>query len=62
MTTNKTTTATENRDLVLTRIIDEPREKVFKAWTDPRCLKNGSRQCLGRRPWLKQTSAPEDRA
>jgi uncharacterized protein YndB with AHSA1/START domain len=30
--------ATE-RDLVLTRIIDAPREKLFKAWTDPELLK-----------------------
>src|SRR5450755_260347 len=28
-----------DRDLVLTRIIDAPREKVFKAWTDPELLK-----------------------
>ncbi len=35
MTTSKATTRTEGRDLVLTRIIDAPPEKVFKAWTDP---------------------------
>ena len=28
-----------DRDLVLTRIIDAPREKVFKAWTDAELLK-----------------------
>jgi uncharacterized protein YndB with AHSA1/START domain len=28
-----------NRELVLTRIIDAPPEKVFKAWTDPEILK-----------------------
>lgn len=28
-----------NRELTLTRIIDAPREKVFKAWTDPELLK-----------------------
>lgn len=28
-----------DRDLVLTRIIDAPREKLFKAWTDPELLK-----------------------
>ena len=39
MTTNQTTTATEGRDLILTRIIDAPREKVFRAWTDPALLK-----------------------
>src|SRR5262245_16168724 len=38
MATN-TTTTTEGRDLILTRIIDAPRDKVFKAWTDPALLK-----------------------
>jgi uncharacterized protein YndB with AHSA1/START domain len=28
-----------DRELVLTRIIDAPREKVFKAWTNPELLK-----------------------
>lgn len=28
-----------DRELVLTRIIDAPPEKVFKAWTDPELLK-----------------------
>lgn len=28
-----------NRELVLTRIIDAPREKLFRAWTDPELLK-----------------------
>ena len=27
-----------DRELVLTRIIDAPREKVFRAWTDPALL------------------------
>src|ERR1041384_3246194 len=30
---------TSNRELVLTRIINAPRQKVFKAWTDPELLK-----------------------
>ena len=30
---------TTNHDLTLTRIIDAPPEKVFKAWTDPELLK-----------------------
>ena len=29
---------TEPRELVLTRLIDAPRELVFRAWTDPRHL------------------------
>jgi uncharacterized protein YndB with AHSA1/START domain len=27
-----------DRELVLSRIIDAPREKVFRAWTDPALL------------------------
>jgi uncharacterized protein YndB with AHSA1/START domain len=38
MTTNQTTTRTEGRDLIVTRIINAPRHKVFKAWTDPELL------------------------
>jgi uncharacterized protein YndB with AHSA1/START domain len=44
--TNKTTPASD-RELVLTRIIDAPREKVFKAWTDPELLK----QWFAPTPW-----------
>lgn len=35
---SKTTTSTEGRDLILTRMIDAPPAKVFKAWTDPALL------------------------
>ena len=28
-----------DRELVLTRLIDAPREKLFRAWTDPDLLK-----------------------
>ena len=38
MTTSIATTRTEGRDLILTRIIDAPPEKVFHAWTDPALL------------------------
>jgi uncharacterized protein YndB with AHSA1/START domain len=31
--------ATSDRELVLTRLIDAPRAKLFKAWTDPDLLK-----------------------
>jgi uncharacterized protein YndB with AHSA1/START domain len=34
-----TATADTNRDLVITRIINAPREKVYKAWTDAELLK-----------------------
>lgn len=47
MTTSKTTTATEGRDLVLTRIIDAPPEKVFRAWTEPELMK----QWFAPLPW-----------
>jgi uncharacterized protein YndB with AHSA1/START domain len=39
MTTTTGATPTSDRELVLTRLIDAPREKVFKAWTDPELLK-----------------------
>ena len=39
MTTTEKTTQISDRELVLTRVIDAPREKVFKAWTDPELLK-----------------------
>lgn len=38
MSTNKTTTSTEGRDLILTRIIDAPPEKIFEAWTKPELM------------------------
>jgi uncharacterized protein YndB with AHSA1/START domain len=40
-------TAASNRELVLTRIINAPREKVYQAWTDPEILK----QWFAPRPW-----------
>ncbi|WP_437968120.1 SRPBCC family protein [Sorangium sp. So ce260] len=39
MTTTPEAAPTSDRELVLTRIIDAPREKVFRAWTDPELLK-----------------------
>ena len=39
MTTTEKTTQTSDRELVLTRVINAPPEKVFKAWTDPELLK-----------------------
>jgi uncharacterized protein YndB with AHSA1/START domain len=32
-------TTTSDRDLTLTSLIDAPRDKVFRAWTDPALLK-----------------------
>ena len=34
-----TTPSVSDRELVLTRLIDSPREKLFRAWTDPELLK-----------------------
>jgi uncharacterized protein YndB with AHSA1/START domain len=39
--------ATSDRELVLTRIIDAPREKVFRAWTEPELMK----QWFAPLPW-----------
>ena len=39
MTVTTEAAPTSDRELVLTRIIDAPREKVFRAWTDPALLK-----------------------
>jgi uncharacterized protein YndB with AHSA1/START domain len=36
-----------NRELVITRLIDAPRAKVYKAWTDPELIK----QWWAPRPW-----------
>ncbi len=47
MTTSQTSTSTEGRDLILTRMIDAPPEKVFRAWTEPELL----RQWFVPAPW-----------
>jgi uncharacterized protein YndB with AHSA1/START domain len=41
------TTPINDRELVLTRIIDAPREKVFAAWTQPELIK----QWFAPKPW-----------
>jgi uncharacterized protein YndB with AHSA1/START domain len=38
MTTSTATTRTEGCDLILTRIINAPPEKIFRAWTEPALL------------------------
>lgn len=45
--------STADRELVLTRILNAPREKVYQAWTDPEMLK----QWFAPKPWT--TSAAE---
>ena len=54
----QTTTATEGNDLVLIRIIDAPREAVFKAWTDPALLK----QWFAPAPWTTPVVETDVRA
>ena len=39
MSARETQTPADERELVLTRIIDAPREKLFRAWTEPELLK-----------------------
>jgi uncharacterized protein YndB with AHSA1/START domain len=41
------TTSTSDRELVLTRLIDAPREKLYRAWTEPALMK----QWFAPRPW-----------
>src|SRR5258705_4049141 len=43
----KPTEPPASRELVLTRLIDAPRERLFKAWTDPELLK----QWFAPLPW-----------
>ncbi|MFC7517396.1 SRPBCC family protein [Herbaspirillum sp. GCM10030257] len=58
MATNKTETFAEGRDLVLTRVFDAPRDKVFKAWTDPDLLK----QWFTPAPWTTPVVETDVRA
>lgn len=39
MTSQNTAVPANDRELVLTRLIDAPPEKVYRAWTDPALLK-----------------------
>ncbi|MDQ9171871.1 SRPBCC family protein [Oxalobacteraceae bacterium R-40] len=57
MTATKTTTSTQGRDLILTRIIDAPREKVFQAWTDPELI----RQWFAPKPWTTSSAQTDVR-
>ena len=47
MTDDMQASGGEDRELVLTRLIKAPREKVFRAWTEPELLK----QWFTPRPW-----------
>jgi uncharacterized protein YndB with AHSA1/START domain len=53
MTASSKTAFPRDRELVLTRLIDAPREKLFRAWTEPKLVK----QWFAPLPWT--TSAAE---
>jgi uncharacterized protein YndB with AHSA1/START domain len=53
MTTTANSAPTSDRELVLTRLIDASRDKLFRAWTDPELLK----QWFAPLPWT--TAAAE---
>lgn len=48
MSATPTETSATDRDLHLSRCIDAPREKVYRAWTEPELL----RQWFTPRPWI----------
>src|SRR5947208_7379344 len=58
MTTLKATTSTEGRDLIVTRMIEAPPEKVFRAWTEPELLK----QWFAPSPWTTPAVEADVRA
>src|SRR5215813_3735729 len=47
MTAPDKSSPTLDRELILTRMIDAPRDKVFRAWTEPELLK----QWFAPLPW-----------
>jgi len=47
MTAQQNVKPADERELVLTRLFDAPREKVFRAWTDPELMK----QWFVPKPW-----------
>jgi uncharacterized protein YndB with AHSA1/START domain len=47
MTTSDANASVANRELTLTRLIDAPRDKLFRAWIEPDLLK----QWFTPRPW-----------
>jgi uncharacterized protein YndB with AHSA1/START domain len=52
MSTNPAPTPIEQRELVLTRILNVPREKLFRAWTEPELLK----PWFAPKPWSTSTA------
>ncbi|WP_378942701.1 SRPBCC family protein [Mesorhizobium sp. ANAO-SY3R2] len=52
------TAAANDRELVLTRILDAPREKIYRAWTDAELLK----QWFAPLPWTTPSARLDVRA
>ena len=52
------TTRTEDRDLILTRVIDASRDKLYRAWTEPELLK----QWFAPLPWTTPAAELDVRA
>jgi uncharacterized protein YndB with AHSA1/START domain len=50
--------STADRELVITRVINAPREKVYRAWTDPEQLK----QWFAPKPWTTPVAELDVRA
>lgn len=47
-----------DRELVMTRLIDAPREKLFRAWTDPELLKQWFAPLPWTTPVVESTCGP----
>jgi uncharacterized protein YndB with AHSA1/START domain len=54
----KTKTSTKGRDLILTRIINAPPAKVYKAWTDPKLMV----KWFAPKPWITVSAEVDVRA
>ena len=57
MTSTDETAVSSDRELMLTRIIDAPREKVYRAWTEPELLK----QWFAPLPWTTSAAVVDVR-
>jgi uncharacterized protein YndB with AHSA1/START domain len=62
MAATDSATKAPERELVLSRIIDAPREKVYKAWTDPGLLKQWFVPHPWTKPFAEMDVRPGDRA
>ena len=53
-----TATPASDRELVLTRLIDVPREKLWRCWTEPKLI----RQWFSPKPWSTPSAKVDVRA